>query len=447
MTTNPQDIPSFDKAPPVVLVTGDVEFFVEETAARAAGQLAGEGVEVLRFEDDAPAESAVDALLNRSLFSPRRLVQLDISRLLGTESPGKLLTQAVTAWAEGTPAARRKAFKNTRALLSALDAGSGGSPEELAEAVTRRLRKKEEAGALLEILKELPEEKSSPAALSAALKLLLERGNDGVVALATAVNPPSGVGLLKEIEAKGLVLPSTVGEDAGPALARLAKSRAKERDVSLESDAVERLIARTDRKPALFAAELDKLLAWAGPGGRIRAADVRENVDDEASEDLYEFYEAVGRRDAGDALARLGRLFSGRAVRAGRRELDMDENRWPVAFLGMLTSELRRMLLIRGAIGGRGGFDAGMPYGAFAARVVPRLSEPVAPFSVSPFAAQSGSVSGWVWYMAAQRAARYSEGELARALSRAAEVDVKLKSSAPELPLLSQFVAELIAGA
>ena len=56
-------------------------------------------------------------------------------------------------------------------------------------------------------------------------------------------------------------------------------------------------------------------------------------------------------------------------------------------------------------------------------------------------------MSGWVWYMAAQRAARYSEGELARALSRAADVDVKLKSSAPEVPLLSHFVAELIAGA
>jgi DNA polymerase III delta subunit len=439
-------VPAFDDCPSVVLVTGDVEFFVEETAAEIAAKL-GDGAEILRFEDDASVEAAVDALLNRSLFSPRRLVQLDISRLLGTESPGKLLTQAVTAWTEGTPAGRRKAFKHARALLSALDAPAGDSPEELAEAVTRRLRKKEEAGALLEILKELPEEKSSPGALSAALKRLLERGNDGVVALATALNPPAGVGLLKEIEARGLVVPAAAGEDAGPALARLARARAKDRDVSLEADAIERLAARTDRRPALFAAELDKLLAWAGPGGRIRAADVRENVEDEASEDVYEFYEALGRRDAGDALARLARLFSGRAVRAGKRELDMDEDRWPVAFLGMLTSELRRMLLIRVALGGRGGFDAGMPYPAFAARVVPRLQEPVPPFPVSPFAAQSGAVSGWVWYMAAQRAARYSEKELARALSRAADVDVKLKTSSPELPLLSQFVAELIAGA
>jgi DNA polymerase III delta subunit len=444
--TNGKVVPSFDECPSVVLVTGDVEFFVEEAASETARQLAGEGVEVLRFEDDAPAEAVVDALLNRSLFSPRRLVELDISRLLGTESPGKLLTQAVEQWEEGTPAARRKAFKTARALLSALDVAAG-SREDVAEAVAKRLRRKAEAGTLVEILKELPEEKSSPAALAGALKLLLDRGNDGVIALATSVNPPAGVGLLKEIEARGLVLPASVGEDAGPALARLARSRAKERDVSLEGDAIERLAARTDRKPALFAAELEKLLAWAGPGGSIRASDVRENVEDEASEDIYQFYEAVGRRDAGDALARLDRLFSGRAVRAGKREIDRDENRWPVVFLGMLTSELRRMLLIRGVLGGRGGFDAGMPYAAFAARVVPKLSEPVPPFSVSPFAAQGGTVSGWIWYMAAQRAARYSEEELARALARAADVDVKLKSSAAELPLLSQFVAELIAGA
>jgi hypothetical protein len=172
-------------------------------------------------------------------------------------------------------------------------------------------------------------------------------------------------------------------------------------------------------------------------------------VDDEASEDLYPFYEAIGRRDAGDALARLERLFSGRAVRAGKRELDVDagDYEWPSVFFGMLTSEVRRMLLIRCALDERGGFDTGMPYPVFAARVVPRLAEPLAPFGVSPFATQGGAVNGYVWYMAAQRAARYTTAELARALARAAEVDVRLKSSSPELAVMSQYVAELIAGA
>jgi DNA polymerase III delta subunit len=431
-----------------VLVTGGVEFFVEEAAARAAETLGQGGVEVLKFEDDAAAEAVADALLNRSLFSPRRLVLFDISRLLGTESPGKLLVQAVESWREGTPGGRRRAFKQARALLAALDLSAGTTPEELAETAAKKTRKKEEAGTLAEILRDLPEEKGSPAALTTALRHLLERPNDGVIALVTAVSPPAGADLVKEIEKKGLHLPAAAGEDAGPALARLARARAKERDVALDPDAIERLRVQTDADPALFAAELGKLLDWAGPGGSIRAADVRQNVEDEASEDVYPFYEAIGRRDAGDALARLERLFSGRTVRAGKRELDVDANdvEWPSVFLGMLTSEVRRMLLIRCVLDERGGFDRGMEYPAFAARIVPRLCEPVAPFGSSPFAAQSGAVNGFVWYMAAKRAARYSTSELARALARAAEVDVRLKTSAPELDVMAAYVAELIAG-
>ncbi|MGH9398954.1 MAG: DNA polymerase III subunit delta, partial [Thermoanaerobaculia bacterium] len=360
------------------------------------------------------------------------------------------LTQAAEAWLDATAAGRRKAFKLTRALLAALDLTcAGGTPEELAETAARRVRKKDEAGTLAEILRELPEEKGSPAALTAALRHLLEGGNDGLVALVTAVSPPAGVDLVKEIEKKGLHLPAASGEDTGPALARLARSRARERDVALDPDAIERLRVQTDSAPALFASELDKLLAWAGPGGRIQAADVRQNVEDEASEDLYPFYEAIGRRDAGDSLARLERLFSGRTVRAGKRELDVDayDHEWPAVFLGMLVAEVRRMLLIRTVLDERGGFDRGMSYPAFAARLLPRLQEPVAPFGVSAFAAQSGAVNGFVWYMAAQRAARYTTAELARALARAAAVDVRLKTSAPELPVMAAYVAELIAGA
>jgi hypothetical protein len=61
------EVPSFPDAPPVILITGDVEFFVGEAAGKAAATLA-EDAEVLRFEDEAPAEAVTDALMNRSLF-------------------------------------------------------------------------------------------------------------------------------------------------------------------------------------------------------------------------------------------------------------------------------------------------------------------------------------------------------------------------------------------
>jgi DNA polymerase III delta subunit len=441
------EVPVFPEAPAVVLITGDVEFFVEEAAARAAANLAGDDAEVLRFEEDAAAEAVSDALLNRSLFSARRLVRFDVSRLLGSESPAKLAEQAVAAWEKGTPAGRREAFLRARALLSALDLPGGAPAEALAEEAARKTRRKALQDPLASILRELPEERGGgPGIVKDAIRHLLQRGNDGTVALVTATDPPAGVDLMEEIARKGLVLTASVGDDPGPALTRLARALAKEREVSLDPDAVARLLHQTDSNPPLFAAELAKLLEWAGPGGRVRAADVRENVEDESSEDLYGFYDALGRRDAGDALGRLERILSGRTVRAGEREY-RDEDYWEVRFLGMLAEEIRRMLLIRARMEEEGSPpDVSLTFNAFKARILPRLEEPVPPFGRSPFRNRQGQISPFLWFKAAVRAARYSTPELARALARAADVDVRLKSSVPPLDALSVYVAELIAG-
>jgi DNA polymerase III delta subunit len=437
-------IPSFDAAPSTILIAGPVEFFVEEAAAQATERLSADGTEVLKFSDEAPAEAISDALLNRSLFSPRRLVVFDVSRLLGSDSPASLLEEALEAWARGNSAAKREAFRKTHALLSALDLGPG-DPDEVAQAAAKKVRRRDDASTLAEILRELPEEKGGPAVLREALRLTIGRPNEGTVALLTAVAPPTGVDLVAEIARTGLVLTAGTGEKAGEELARFANARAKEREVTLDPEAVARLLSRTDGKAQAFASELSKLLDWAGPGGRVRAADVVATVEDEASEDLYPFYDALGRRDAADALARLSRLFSGRVVRAADREIDTDDY-WPVYFFGMLTGEIRRMLLVRACLERAGGFDASMSYRTFEARLLPALSEPVTAFGRSPFATAQGSVSGYAWYKAAQRASRYRVAELARALSRAAEVDVSLKSSTPPLDALTAYVARLVAG-
>lgn len=440
-------VPGFADAPAAILVTGDVEFFVEEAAGRAREILAGQDAEVLRFEDDAPVESVSDALLNRSLFSPRRIVELDISRLLGTEAPGRLLAKALEAWEAGK---RREAFKQARALLAALDLPLE-APEETAEAAARKVRRKEEAPLLAEILKELPDEKGGGAAvLRSALRSLLARDeNDGTVALLTAVAPPAGVDLVKEIAERGLVLETSVGEDAEPALRRLAAARAKEREVVLDPAAVERLLVRTDSRAAAFALELEKLLEWAGKGGRIRAADIESNVEDESSEDVYGLFDALGRRDAGDVLGRLERILDeGRDVRANKREVHRIEDIWPIQLLGMLAGEIRRMLLIRARLdeGGTTGFEASMSYQTFQARVLPRLMAPAAPFGRSPFESAQGGAHPFGLYKSAQRSAKYTTRQLARALARAADVDTALKNSAPPLELLSSYLGELVAG-
>ncbi|HYX20902.1 MAG TPA: hypothetical protein VFA98_08670 [Thermoanaerobaculia bacterium] len=441
-------VPSFDDAPAVVLVAGPVEFFVEEAAAQVRAALAAGEAEVLRFDDDAPAEAVSDALLNRSLFSARRIVSLDVSRLLGTETPGALLEAALEGWAEGGAAGRRKAFKAARALLSALDLSSSGDPAENAEAAARKARKKDLAPAFAEILRELPEEKGGGVSvLRAAIRALLERGeNDGTVAVLTAVAPPSGVDLLEEIARKALVLDRSVGEDAGPELRRLAAALAKESEVSFEPGALERLIDRTDADPPLFTAELKRLLEYAGKGGRVRAADVAASVVDESSEDLYDFYEAIGRRDAAAALTRIERLLEidRRAVRQGKNELEVIEEIWPQQLLGIVAGEVRRMLTLRARLDEVGGFDAAMSPRAFESRLYPSLVAPIAPFGRSPYARPP---KPYALFMSARRCSAYSTAELARALARAADVDVELKSSAPVLETFSRYVGQLVAGA
>jgi DNA polymerase III delta subunit len=440
-------IPSFVEAPSVVAITGDVAFFVEEAAARARERLASDDAEVIRFPEEAPPGAVAEALLNRSLFSSRRLVEVDISRLLGADSPGELALAAFEAWARSSPAGKREAFRRMRRLLVALDLPAGGDPGETAEAIARKVRRRDLAEPLAELLRELPEEKGAGgASLVSTLRLLLDRENDGLVALLTAASPPKGAELLAEVGRKGLLLDVRIGEkEIDAALGRLALARAKQHDVRIEPEAVACLRARTDSQPAIFASELDKLLDWAGEGGQIRAADVGEQVVDESSEDVYSFFEALGRRDAGESLARLERLFSGREIRAGKRSFDPEDG-WPQIFLGMLTDEIRRMLLVHSRLAEAGAprFDPQMNFDRYKDRVAPYLDEPLPPFGKSPF---GGRASGYPFYKAAARASRFTAPELARALARAADVDVKLKSSAPILETLTAYVGGVIAGA
>src|ERR1700737_3816410 len=108
-------IPAFAEAPSVVLVTGDVGFFVEEKAGEVLEKLRESDAEVLRFDDEATSDAVSDSILNRSLFSPRRVVTVDIGRLLGTDSPAVLLGKAIDAWDKGTPPSGRGASR-ARAL-------------------------------------------------------------------------------------------------------------------------------------------------------------------------------------------------------------------------------------------------------------------------------------------------------------------------------------------
>ena len=200
---------------------------------------------MLRFEDDAPSEAVSDALLNRSLFSARRVVELDISRLLGTESPGRLVTKALEAWAKGG------AGGSARGLQARAGAARGARPAGGRRTRSRTPRRRRSASARRTTRRCSPRSsRSCPRRRAGVRRCSRPRcgccssatENDGTVALLTAVSPPAGVDLLQEITARGLVLETSVGNEPGPALRRLAETKAKEREVAVE--------LRGDRSPS-----------------------------------------------------------------------------------------------------------------------------------------------------------------------------------------------------
>src|SRR5262249_6084995 len=130
--------PKFAQAPPLILLSRAREFFVDEAAARGREGLRHADTPGLRVEGGPSGGAVSDALLNRSLFSARRVVELDASRLLGTDSPGDLVVRALEAWGRGGAGGRREAFRHVRALLAALELSGGADPVETAEAAAKK---------------------------------------------------------------------------------------------------------------------------------------------------------------------------------------------------------------------------------------------------------------------------------------------------------------------
>ena len=115
------EVPPFGDAPAVILITGGVEFFVDEAARRAAARLAGEDGEVLRFEEEGTGRGRFRSSDEPiAFFSAASRPVRYLAAARDGDSSGAL-DQAVEAWEAGTPSARRDAFRRARALISALD--------------------------------------------------------------------------------------------------------------------------------------------------------------------------------------------------------------------------------------------------------------------------------------------------------------------------------------
>ena len=422
-----------------LLVVGDHEFFVEEAAEEAREALAGESYEIERIPEDGLASLLPEALSTGSLFSTRRLIEADLTSLFGRSSPGRLLEEAVEAWGKDSPAGRREAFKKTRVFLATAGL-KADSAEETAAAAVKKVRKPELLDPLVEILRELPDAGASPAGAAAAVLAHLERGLEGTLLLARAVDPLRSSALFEAFRKRG-----EIRDVSGEVKERPRRLRARgeklaaERGVAIEPAALDRLLRSTDADPRAFASELEKLLDWAGAGGRIAENDVAAAVEDRHAEDLYAFFDAFGERRREETLRRLAAILSGRPLRAGERDLIAED---PLrAFFSMLVKEVRRLCFVRARCEESGWkMDPAVAFPAYQSRIHPKIAAPVEPFSDS--LAAEGPPYGW--YKAYQRACRFRLAELTSALVRCAEADAAMKDSAPDAETIAGLVAGIV---
>jgi DNA polymerase III delta subunit len=227
-------------------------------------------------------------------------------------------------------------------------------------------------------------------------------------------------------------------EEFGRFLASRATKLAAKKNVALEPAAVDALLRFTDADPRRFDSELEKVLAWAESGGKVRVRDVEMLVADGRSEDLYAFFDSLGRRDRAETFRRLDRVLSGRVLRAGERELKGED---PLrAFFGMLVSEVRRLLIVRARCEEtRTKIDPSITFGTYQARVHPRLFE-----SAGPFASPLLEGKPYPWYKCYQRAANFSAAKLQAVLVACAEADDSTKDSAPLPETLALLVGMMV---
>jgi DNA polymerase-3 subunit delta len=179
----------------------------------------------------------------------------------------------------------------------------------------------------------------------------------------------------------------------------------------LGSRAAEKLVALTGNDLTVASMELEKLVVFVGDRDEIQGRDVEEAVGDRSGAGIWEFTDAVKRRDAAGALWALDRYLG-----TFRRPEDA---LFPL--LGTLRGELGLLLHAR-----EGRETRGLSGKALAGELSQALD-------VHPFRAEK----------AVAASVRFSRAEIETALQRLLAVDRRLKTSAvPARLLLDAWVWE-----
>jgi DNA polymerase-3 subunit delta len=421
---------------PVYLLDGD-PFLTLRAGRELAEALVPEAqrtLNVVELDSAATPAEAARELATGGLFGGGKVVLVaEPAFLTSKEDAGEAFDRALRSWSEGRQrdGARRLVALAAKAGWSATDLdpsreGAPGLPEwrrelgvEPADEAAAEAFLEEAARYALE--RGLQAGREDAAALEALLSQGLPPGHVLVIA---AGKVDGRLPLVKRLAAAGRRLTLAVEKEGrwdeerpvlGPVLAALLAGTGKRVDREAEA----RLAALVGDDARALAAEVGKLVAWAGDRQVITAGDVDLLVTRVASDKFFALGNAVESRDLPGALGVLRRsLEDGLAVQQ---------------LLASLAGTVRRLLVEqergRLAAAGRrlGSFEA------WSAAVLPGIPEE-----------ELGDRKPYGLWMKYQASQRFSRGELLTGLSALAEADLSAKTGGDGPVLLERCLIDLL---
>jgi len=264
---------------------------------------------------------------------------------------------------------------------------------------------------------------------SEELLAVLESGlSPGVTLLLTASSVDSRKRVVKRLKEMGAVVELAVERERTGALSAESAAAIIDRVLAahgkkLAPAARERLQRRVGGDPGALASEVEKLCLWAGEAPVIQADDVERVTRDLAGAWIFDFTEALAKRETARAILLLRGLLG-----AGDH---------PLRLLATLHSHVRLLLVLRECLDGpwKGRWKPGTRTEAFKG-LVELLDQ-----------AEQGMLKGMHPYRLAVNtgyAARMKSERLRRGIADLAELDTRFKSSRGDPALLLEaFVMEL----
>lgn len=178
---------------------------------------------------------------------------------------------------------------------------------------------------------------------------------DNHILIMTSSAPDKRKKIYKRIADQGMIIDCTVAQ--GVRKADLEEQRAVLRDLArqllsgtnkqMDQAGFSALVDQTGFNPALFAANIEKLLAYTGTRPSIKAQDVMAVVHRDKKDPIFSLTNALMDRDASKALTLLASLFS--------------EGFHPLQILKSLENQVRKLLVVKSFTTGLYQGDSGLP--------------------------------------------------------------------------------------